>query len=1304
MKNKPLVIPMLLALLMAFLIVAVHVDPVASSLISKADYESAVIKVAERLVTLQSPTDYGWDWVITGLTSHSPNPSAANIYGVTALELLDAYKLTSETEFYDAAKAVADYLMSLGSNRYHYQFDLEFLIEFAEISGDTSYKDFASAVWTWIKAKEPEFADGVTLYNWYYTARYPGSHGGAVWGTGDWAIVALELGDTAWAMDMANVIADNYTKILTEPDPCGFEYVGWGKALKAFQAVNPTAYAAEIADIVSILASRQQEDGSFTGWVQDEAYVTMGLFSVGEVEMANKSAVWLVENQGYDTIIGGWKLPDGNEYSEVTSEAGQAIFNVMQTIGTVDLDHYSDGIIDVKTMTISQAIEAAYPGDTIMVHDGVYYENIVINKPLTLTSASPAIIDGGAAGNCITVSANNIVVNGFEIRNGYNGIIGETDGSTFSNNIIHDNLNILGYAGVGILLWGDNDNNIITGNEIYSNDRQGIFIGYSDTSKLSTENVISHNIVYNNGLYRYANGPDASAYGVQLWCADNNVVEYNEIYGHDDWFPYGGTFDFAQGIYLCASFNNIVRGNNLHDNNYGVGVWAAGRTPVGSNQIKYNNIVGNNGFGLRTFDTVATDARFNWWGNSNGPTHSSNPIGTGDAISNYIDYSPWLGNAFEVMPRTYHVNPTGAPNAIQEAINEANSGDTIIVHEGTYYENLIVPKALSIQGVDKEATILQAQPVGYGDKAIEIKSSNVIISGFTISGYAPTETKPYYTYWGIYAYGSLTSHYTNIVVTDNIFTFLTQNGIQLGYVDGGLIANNVFKRETRLVWYDPPGPTPGSYIYVTTGGSGPALWYCTNVIIDPNIIQTDGVGIFLYSSSNILIESNIISAPDTTNPSDIGIHIQSCTNIDIIGNTIQNFTAGPKQYYTYGTTGAGINVYASKAINIRNNNLYNNTVGVLVQRLNLTTEPREVNIYYNNFEGNTEFDVLNCYNWIGKDKTYTPTNASFVVDARYNWWGHETGPYHGTSWMYMGEPYGPHYGLGDSVSDYVLYVPWLQVVHDVAVIDVSVSPTTVVAGETVIIHVTVENQGTDFENFRVTVYYDDTAIASQDVVNLFPGRSITITFYWDTTGMPRGTYAIKAVASTVPGETDMEDNTYTDGTVEILWHDVAIIDVTPDNTWVYQGHSINISVTVTNEGDFPETVTVTLYYNITANQIIGIQTINLNIGESQTLIFIWDTTGVEYCHNYTITAVAETTFDNDPSDNILADGKIKVRIIGDINGDGVVDMKDIYGVALAFGSYPGHRRWNPDADLNQDGKVDIKDIYATVLNYTKECR
>jgi hypothetical protein len=51
-----------------------------------------------------------------------------------------------------------------------------------------------------------------------------------------------------------------------------------------------------------------------------------------------------------------------------------------------------------------------------------------------------------------------------------------------------------------------------------------------------------------------------------------------------------------------------------------------------------------------------------------------------------------------------------------------------------------------------------------------------------------------------------------------------------------------------------------------------------------------------------------------------------------------------------------------------------------------------------------------------------------------------------------------------------------------------------------------------------------------------------------------------------------------------------------------------------------------------------------------------------------------------------------ISLLEDLNGDGRVDVKDVAAVTLAFGSYPGHPRWNPLADLNKDGRVDVKDV------------
>ncbi|HAL62236.1 MAG TPA: hypothetical protein DCP08_07530, partial [Chloroflexi bacterium] len=294
--------------------------------------------------------------------------------------------------------------------------------------------------------------------------------------------------------------------------------------------------------------------------------------------------------------------------------------------------------------TIQYAIDyKAGDGDTIIVAAGTYAENVNVDKPLILQGASRPIIDGNQTGPCITIAADGVTIDGFELTNGTTAGVASwgTDNSVISNNVIHDNLNVPGYAGMGIMFWSDSDdfdNNTIEGNEIYNNDRQGIYIGGETPDYISEGNTISGNTIYNNGLYTYPNGPDASAYGIQLSFADNNTIEENEIYDHDDWEPSPG-FDFAQGIYLFDSNENVITGNNLHDNNYGVGLWRPSRA-AGNNYINFNNIAGNTGYGVRTFDGAPhVDAEDNWWGSVNGPEHASNTFNVGfqgDAVSDNV--------------------------------------------------------------------------------------------------------------------------------------------------------------------------------------------------------------------------------------------------------------------------------------------------------------------------------------------------------------------------------------------------------------------------------------------------------------------------------------------------------------------------------------------------------------------------------------------------------------------------------------------------------------------------------------------
>lgn len=59
---------------------------------------------------------------------------------------------------------------------------------------------------------------------------------------------------------------------------------------------------------------------------------------------------------------------------------------------------------------------------------------------------------------------------------------------------------------------------------------------------------------------------------------------------------------------------------------------------------------------------------------------------------------------------------------------------------------------------------------------------------------------------------------------------------------------------------------------------------------------------------------------------------------------------------------------------------------------------------------------------------------------------------------------------------------------------------------------------------------------------------------------------------------------------------------------------------------------------------------------------------------------------------LLCPNPVQAKIPEDLNQDGKVDIEDIAIAAQAFGSYPGHLRWNPEADLDGDGKVSIIDI------------
>ena len=84
-------------------------------------------------------------------------------------------------------------------------------------------------------------------------------------------------------------------------------------------------------------------------------------------------------------------------------------------------------------------------------------------------------------------------------------------------------------------------------------------------------------------------------------------------------------------------------------------------------------------------------------------------------------------------PKTWTVDddaPADFP-AIQDAISspQVMDGDTIYVYSGTYYEHLVVDKAVSLLGETRDSTVIDGSKT---DTVVRVRSDHVTITNFTI--------------------------------------------------------------------------------------------------------------------------------------------------------------------------------------------------------------------------------------------------------------------------------------------------------------------------------------------------------------------------------------------------------------------------------------------------------------------------------------------------------------------------------------------------------------------------------------------
>ncbi len=332
--------------------------------------------------------------------------------------------------------------------------------------------------------------------------------------------------------------------------------------------------------------------------------------------------------------------------------------------------------------------------------------------------------------------------------------------------------------------------------------------------------------------------------------------------------------------------------------------------------------------------------------------------------------------------------PESAFQTITEAIVAAGADDTIEVAAGTYEEDLEIPAGkdgLEIKGVAGPAkpVIEGVTHVDYypGRHNINILSSGVQIHGFTIE----SPDVPADRYSGGVHLGS-----TDVEIYDNDFVLRGHYcvAIQTWRVDdapgtdisGLKIYGNTF------------GGTADTYQAVLINrdaGEGP-------VTVENNEFNGNVMRAIVTERSNTLISGNEM----TSDFAGAGIVLMDLEkraqdNVLVNGNTVEGFDGGI-------VIGHGDGDQTLTSISVTENTIEGNVTGVVVR-----SSAGGVGVNLNSIVANAVRGVRN---------TDTAT-----LNARYNWWGHQTGPDH--------DGLNPG-GQGDLVGDDVHIGPWLHRPHE----------------------------------------------------------------------------------------------------------------------------------------------------------------------------------------------------------------------------------------------------------------------------------
>jgi len=567
-------------------------------------------------------------------------------------------------------------------------------------------------------------------------------------------------------------------------------------------------------------------------------------------------------------------------------------------------------------------------------------------------------------------SSSNCTIRNNILYNFYYGIFlcGEAGLGPCNNNLIADNqLDGNNVAWFGINMYDDGtvdgmENNVISGN-IVQNCYYNIYAGWDAVNTTIIGNIVtgSPDLVDYFPNYQFTDPPQELDNGYGIRITGDGVASDGTIGGH---LVQGNTVSGCKVGILLNTFNVTVEENTIYNNTIGIGIDDY-LHPVTGTEIHHNNIYNNTDNGILNIATTVVDATYNWWGDATGPYYEpGNPDGQGDNVSDNVHFSPWLdapypsGNPYTdifIDTNGNGVYDDGEPafSSIQDAIDGASDGDTIVIHDGIYREQLTINKPLTLMAGSNPVLDFS----GYSGYGIHITADGVTIDGFEIIGIPITGPDD----WQSDVNPTILVEANYTTVQNCIFNnasgapakeaMLTVNGTHNNSFLNNVVNNYIYGITARC-----PSEAYG-------GGAGPG-YGATNLTVSGNTFNVayiddgsnriTGEAVQIWYGDNIVVTDNVINGPGKfVDKADTYTYLNSIGIADFMSGF---GAAGTITYSNNQITNCyvGIATFAGNGI-ISNNLIDDNYIGIQVGQVDevlISTPAQGVQILNNDITNN----------------------------------------------------------------------------------------------------------------------------------------------------------------------------------------------------------------------------------------------------------------------------------------------------------------------------------------------------------------